>query len=384
LTVAEWIGWIALVWWVLMLAPVWYGLLVRRRLVDVPPLPGSAENLPWVSIIVPARDEGDHIESALRAMLSIDYPRLEVIAVDDRSTDGTGAAMDEVAGADPRCRVIHVRDLPAGWLGKNHANWLGARAAQGEYLLFTDGDVKMRPEILRHAMAHMLARRLDHLTLQPDTGKGAFWESVLLTYFILSFGVFTRASLARFRWARGAHVGIGAFNLVRRTAYEAIGTHERLRLEVADDVMLGKLLKQSGGRPDVLDGKPLLYVKWQTGVWGIIRGLEKNAFAGTRYSLPLTTAGVAFQLFVISVPFVLAVTGPAQIAWALFSGLSLVTYAGVAVRADHSPLVVLFFPVGGLLFAYTVARSAYVTLRDGGVRWRDTFYPLAELKRGMV
>ena len=125
---------------------MWYGLLRPRALRDVPPLPKDV-NAPLVSIIVPARDEADAIEPALRSMLALDYANYEVIAIDDRSIDGTGEIVDRLAAEDPRCRVLHIRTLPAGWLGKNHANWLGAREARGEYLLFTDGDVFFAPEI---------------------------------------------------------------------------------------------------------------------------------------------------------------------------------------------------------------------------------------------
>lgn len=377
-----WIGWAVAAWWVLLLWPVWFGLLQRRRLSDYPPMAPNTPGAPVVSIIVPARDEEQEIESALKSFLALDYPELEIIAIDDRSVDATGAIMDRIAATDPRCRVIHVTALPEGWLGKNHANWLGARAARGEFLLFTDGDVKLQPPTLRHAVQVMLDRRLDHLTLYPDTGEDAFWATALMAYFAMSFSIYTRAALARFRWARRAAVGIGAFNLVRRTAYEAIGAHRRLRFEVADDVMLARLLKQGGFRPDVMLGKPLLFVRWQTGVGGIIRGLEKNAFAGTRFSLPLATLGVLLNLLQgLAVP-VLAVTGPGQWLFAFIALTTTLSMLGVAVEAGYNPLIALCWPVGALLFAYTVARSTYLTLRSGGVSWRGTFYPLAALKAG--
>ncbi|MEP0845095.1 MAG: glycosyltransferase, partial [Phycisphaerae bacterium] len=262
--------------------------------------------------------------------------------------------------------------------------WLGARSASGDYLLFTDGDVKLRPEMLRRAMNVMLENRLDHLTLYPDAGRGSFWETVLMSYFVLMFSAFTRAALARFRWARRAAVGIGAFNLVKRSAYEAVGTHRRLRLEVADDVMLGRVIKQAGFRQDAMLGKPLVFVRWQTGVGGIIRGLEKNAFAGTRYSLPMALLGIAFTLAVgVALP-ILAVTGPGRVPLAIMAGSLTLTMLGVALEAGYNPLVALFWPMGAALFAFTIARSTYLTLRNGGITWRGTFYPLAMLKAGMT
>lgn len=379
-----WLGWLLLAMSVWMLWPVWLGLARRRYLIQTPPLPVDAGDAPLVSIIVPARDEEREIESALRGMLALDYPRYEIIAINDRSKDATGRIMEKVAADEPRCRVIQVEELPAGWLGKNHANWLGARVAAGEYLLFTDGDVKFRPEVLRHAIAHVREQGLDHLTLLPDPGRGSFWEGVLMTWFVLSFNLFTRAALVRYRWAKKAFVGIGAFNLVRRAAYEAIGTHERLRMEVADDVMLGKLLKTAGFKQDVLRGRPLVHVRWQTGVWGIIRGLEKNAFAGARYSVPHVAGGVLVNLIIAVLPLGLLLPWPlggiAAIMMAMFAG----TYLLVGREVGYGSAITLFYPMGAALFAYVLARSTYVTLRDGGITWRGTFYPLAELKRGMV
>jgi len=379
-----WLGYVLVAWTAVTLAPIWLGLLRPRRLADVPPLPEGTRDAPAVSIIIPARDEEREIESALTSMLRLDYPNLELIAVNDRSTDATGRIMDQVAAADSRCRVIHVTDLPPGWLGKNHANWLGARMARGEYLLFTDGDVKFAPTLLSRAMAHMRARRLDHLTLIPDPGRGSFWEGVLMSWFMLCFSLYTHASLARFRWARWAAVGIGAFNLVRREAYEAIGTHERLRMEVTDDVMLGRLIKRQGLAQDVLLGRPLLHVRWQDGAWGIVRGLEKNAFAGARFSVPKVVAAVLASIMVAALPVGLLLPWP----WWMVIGVVLMmlvaTYLWIGVEAGYSPLIAIFYPVGTLLFGYVLARSAFVALRDGGITWRGTFYPLAELKAGMV
>lgn len=383
MTIWSIIGWTALSVLVWRVWPVWLGVLLHRRILDVPPELGPGDP-PLVSIIVPARDEAEAIEAALRRLLALDYPRFEVIAIDDRSRDETGAIMDRIAAGDSRCRVIHLTELPPGWLGKNHANMLGASEARGDYLLFTDGDVLFEPTILQRAMRFMRERQLDHLVLFPRALALGFWESLLMTQFVILFGMLTRYSLVRFRWAKRAYVGVGAFNLMRREAYERIGTHERLRLEVADDLMLGKLVKVAGLRQDALDGSPLVSVQWQKGVTGIIRGLEKNAFAGVRYSAVLATLAILAQIFSATGPFVLAITGPARLPFAILSALLILTFVGVAVRSRYHAASVIFLPLGGLLFAWILARSTFVTLRDGGVTWRDTFYPLSELRRGMV
>lgn len=380
----SWIGWIMVAAFAWSAAPLWFGLLRKRALRDMPAFGPDDRDPPMVSVIVPSRDEAAAVEDGLRSLLSIDYPNYEVIAVDDRSTDGTGEIMERIAGTDPRCRVLHITELPPGWLGKNHANMEAARHARGDYLLFTDGDVVFRPAVLRHAVRFMRDHGLDHLALFPETPSSGFWQSVLMNRFVVLLTAWTRHPLARFRRLRRAYIGIGAFNLVRRSAYEAIGTHERLRMEVADDVMLGKLVKQAGFAQDVLEGRPLASVRWQTGMRGLIRGLEKNAFAGVRYSLFMATLAVLAMLFLAVVPPLLAVTGPARLPCAVLCLLMLATAAAAARLTRASLLSALLYPVGNILFAYVIARSTYVTLRDGGVTWRDTFYPLAELRKGKV
>jgi glycosyltransferase involved in cell wall biosynthesis len=142
---------------------------------------------PKVSVVVPARDEAERIEEALRSLARLDYPDLEVIAVDDRSGDGTGAIMDRIAAEQPRVEAMHITSLPEGWLGKCHAMHMGARRATGEILLFTDGDVVFSPDILRLAVRYLCGRRLDHLALMPGMIPGGYWEDAFKIYFAMVF-----------------------------------------------------------------------------------------------------------------------------------------------------------------------------------------------------
>ena len=384
MTTWDWIGWMLFAAFLWQLWPVWFGLIQLKRIDQFTPTGADDKGSPFVSIVVPARDEAAVLEPALRRMLALDYPNYEVIAIDDRSSDGTGEIMDRVAADEPSCRVIHVTELPPGWLGKNHANMLGAKAARGEYLLFTDADVLFDRPVLRHAIAAMGQRKLDHLVLLTEMIKGGFWESVLMCYFILMFTIATKFTLARYRWAKNAYVGVGAFNLVRRAVYDAFGGHERLRMEIADDVMVGRLVKQAGFVHEALLGMPLVRVKWQTGVRGIVRGLEKNAFAGTRYSIAFAIFAVLAQLVVIVAPPVLAVTGPARLPFAILGITTWLTLVASSWLSRYNPLVTLFYPVAAIIFCFTIARSMAITLKQGGVRWRDTFYPLKELRDGMA
>jgi glycosyltransferase involved in cell wall biosynthesis len=359
------------------------GFLRGSRLADR----GGAEPAParWpnVSVVVPARDEAERIEEALRSIARLDYPALEVIAVDDRSRDGTGAILDRVAAGEPRVRSLHIAELPEGWLGKCHAMQAGARLAEGELLLFTDGDVVFAPDTLRLAVRYLLARKLDHLALLPGLVPGGYWEDAAKSYFAMLFIVGVKA------WAAGTpsmeiYVGIGAFNLLRRTAYEAIGGHETLRLEVADDLMLGKRIKQAGFRQEALIASDHLRLRWQEGVGGFVRGLEKNGFAALGYSLPFLLLVTAFIFLFYAAPYlgVLSFRDARGSGYALSVLLMHGIYGYFASFQRNGWLLAPALPAAAMMYLYALWRSAWITLRQGGIRWRDSFYPLEALKRG--
>jgi hypothetical protein len=347
--------------------------------------PAADDDCPPISILFAARDEEEKLPAALATLMEIDYPRLEVIAVDDRSQDATGRILDEFAAAHPGLRVVHVTELPPGWLGKPHALQKAYEASSGEWLLFTDADVRFKADLLRRAIAMVKTGNLDHLTLLCDVEMIGFWETVLITFFGLGFHLGTepgRVSDAR----SSRYVGVGAFQLLRRSAYEASGTHRRLAMEVVDDMKLGKIVKQAGFRSCCGVAQDFVAVRWHAGVGNLVRGVTKNFFAGAGYSLGLVVVQLAGLMMMNVLPFVGVVFAHGWIR--LFCAIAVVIavcfQAGVAIVMRVSPLYALTHPLGGLLFCYMLLRSTVVTLWQGGIIWRDTFYPLEELKRGVV
>jgi hypothetical protein len=374
-------GWLLLAFWLRLLAPLWPTLLTRGLRSRAGAL-SAPSRWPLVSVIVPARNEGAAIERGLSSLLASDYPDFEMIAVDDRSEDSTGPVMDRLADADARMRVVHIRQLPPDWLGKNHAMHVGAQAARGEFLLFTDGDVLFEPDALRLSVAYAERKQLDHLCLTPDFIPGGYWENVLNTYFGMAFLAVTNPWLIPTPYPR-AYAGVGAFNLVRRSAYDRVGGHVRIRLDVMDDVHLGKMIKYAGLRQDLLLGGPALRVRWQHSLWGVIRGLEKNGFAAFRYSVLRLVGASLMVLTVLTLPHVGAIVlrgAPA----APYMAALVVMYGtfGFCGRLFGGGWRLLpMLPVGGCLLLFSFWRSAWIALREGGIRWRDTFYPLDVLKR---
>jgi glycosyltransferase involved in cell wall biosynthesis len=376
-------GWMIFAFWVAGVAPSLVSLL-WRSLDSVVPTLKTPITWPKVSIIVPARDEAGKIEAAMRSKLLIDYPDFELIAVDDRSQDETGAILDRLAAEDSRLCVIHLDSLPDDWLGKSHAMHVAASRAKGDFLLFTDADVFFAPDLLRKAVTLCEGQRLDHLTLAPHLECHGFFEEVLHAYFFVLLCIGAQPWLVRTPF-RMSYLGMGAFNMVRRTAYDHCGGHAAIRLDVLDDVKLGKLIKSNGLRQDALDAGGGLRVQWQESFFGVIRGLEKNGFAIFDYSLVkligYTAIVVLFNLF----PYAAIVIWPDVLGggW-LASVLFLHIATALTARLlGSSPVVSLGLPVAILALLYTMWRSAYLTLSRQGVRWRDTFYPLSLLRENV-
>lgn len=339
---------------------------------------------PMVSIIFAARDEGPNIEPALGSMLAQSYGQLEFIAVDDRSTDDTGAVLDRMAARDPRMRVVHVTELPPGWLGKNHALHAGAAMANGEYLLFTDADIVFDRDAVARAIPFLESRGVDHLTLGPKIDSPSPLLELAVTYFTLGFFLMFRPWLVQDP-NRSEHIGVGAFNLVRAPLYRAFGGHSRIALRPDDDIKLGRMVKLSGGRQMVANGISAIRVRWYSTVPELVRGLRKNAFAGMRYSVALTVVSVAMQLFNIW-PFIALFVTTGAVWWLNLVAclMFMMLYAAIAIGNRGRVWLAIGYPVASAIFAYILIDATWRTLRRGGIEWRGTFYPLAALKANDV
>ncbi|PYY08831.1 MAG: family 2 glycosyl transferase [Acidobacteria bacterium] len=343
---------------------------------------------PRVSIIIPACNEEADIEQTLIQLLALDYDNYEVIAVNDRSTDRTGEIADRVA-ATPEARgllhVIHIRQLPGGWLGKTHAMWTAGKHATGDWLLFTDADVLFKPDSLRRALAYAETVNADHVVLFPRMIMKQAGERMMIAFFQTLF-VFGHRPWKVADPGADDHMGVGAFNLIRRSVYEAVGTYEKLRLEVLDDMKLGKVVKQAGYRQRNVFGEDLISLYWAKGTFGVVNNLSKNFFAVLSFQWPRALLSCGALAFLNLMPFVgvWIAPGGARLPYALALGSMFLIYVGMSWKSSIPPYYFVLHPVSTALFAYAVLRSMYLTLAQGGVVWRGTKYPLEELKRGIV
>ncbi len=348
-------------------------------------VPSRDSDCPRISLIFAALNEEEKLPAALATLIAIDYPNLEIIAVDDRSQDATPRILDDFASVHPRLKVVHIKALPPDWLGKPHALQKAYEVSTGEWLLFTDADVRFQPDTLRRCATMLRFRNLDHLVLFIGMEMVGFWEKVIVSFFGMSFNLAIQPHRVTNPYSR-AYVGVGAFQMARRFAYEACGTHRRLALEVLDDVKLGKILKLDGFRSGVAFAPDFVSVRWHAGFKNLIRGVEKNFFAGAQFKLSRVALQIA-ALFTFNVaPLFGVVFGHGWVR--LIAGAALMIPLGFLMVVDTVmgilPIYAFTLPLAAIIFIYMLARSTAITLKQGGIFWRGTFYPLGKLRRGAV
>jgi Glycosyl transferase family 2 len=350
------------------------------------PAPAGLDGLPTsavrCSVIVAARDEEVRLEATVGHLLAQQHVALEVIVVDDRSTDATGDILRRLASEDTRVRATRVEHLPDGWLGKCHACHVGASLATGDWLLFTDADCWLQPDVIARALRVAARDAADHITLTP----GVAAETLGAKAWHLAF----LGSLANWmsgvnRDRPGAHLGIGAFNLVSRSAYRGCGGYEALRLTIVDDIKLGLLLHRAGRRTRAFLGGPDVECHWGTTVPRMIKIMEKNYFAAVDFRIaPVVMGAIVFTLILGTCILGLWTRSAAGIAAGLAPWSLALPAAIFARRLGWSPASAAITPLLYPVLFFAVVNSAVVTLRQGGVRWRDTFYSLGTLRRGNV
>ncbi|MEQ8280305.1 MAG: glycosyltransferase [Deltaproteobacteria bacterium] len=331
--------------------------------------PPDPDVWPTVSVVIAARDEIDGIEAAIQSRLADDYPALRIIIVDDRSTDGTSAVADRLA-EDPRVTAVHVDALPDGWLGKVHAMHRGIEAARGEWILLSDADVHLEPGALRTVVAHAEANGIDHVGVLPTVWpKGVVFDAVLAA-FVRLMSVATLVT----------PIGVGAFNLVRRRAYDASPGMPALRMEVGDDVELARLLVRSGAKSVGLNGRRVVHLEFYRSLRSMAKHMEKVAGIQGGHPLGLVVASCVFALVEIA-PFVGALFEPWRVPSLAIGAFVLLTSV-VMNRAFAQPgPAALLSPFGALIGAAFLARAGLLALWRGGIEWRGTFYPQSTLQR---
>ena len=396
----EWLGLGSVAVWAVTAVVLRRAAAAALWLEETPPLEDEA--CPSLSIVLAACNEGPDVEETFRSVLASDYPNLDVIAVEDRSTDNTGAILDRMAAGNPRLRVIHITELPPGWMGKSHALWVGSQASAADFVLFTDVGVQYAPDLLRRTMAAVRARQADHIVVIPRVIRFGFWEHLLFSYYDRLLYHFFRRSWQVERPESHAYVGAGAFNLLRRSTYESFGGHQALATDFMEDVRIGKFVKRAGGKQMMAVGGSLLRKRWLSGLRGIVRGLTKNIFAGLDYRWDRVFAATSLLAPTHILPAVGVFRGTSfsRGCFAVTLGLMVVT---ADTRTGQTPggrsgwdlegesagqqssyaeaACGLGYPLAASIFLYILWQAALRAQIRGAVEWRGTRYRLGDLKQ---
>lgn len=359
---------IVLVAWLFTLFNTLLNLLLLPRLRADAAMVG-----PLVSVIIPARNEEENIERTVRAFLAQTYEALEVIVVDDASTDATAHILDRIASEDRRLRVISGAALPAGWLGKPWALHQGSVVASGEILIFVDADIVYAPPAIAGAVAELHRSGTAMVTLFPDMVMSSFWERVampqlaIVAYSFLPTWLSSRTTTVRLA------IGGGTGNMMRRLDYDAVGGHEGLRDAVVDDVAIARKIRRSGRRTTVVRAEHLISVRMYAGGRAVIEGFTKNTFAVFNRSYFWTIAfailGVAFHVM----PYMLAATGSvlSLVTVGIITVTRLFLFGSLRYRLDYAvwahPFMVLFW-------TWISLRSMWITGVRKQLAWRGRAY----------
>jgi glycosyltransferase involved in cell wall biosynthesis len=377
--------WVALAWivaaaWAWKASEVWVGLPKVPDLLaaewDEAPATG-----PSLTVIVPALNEAKDVGDCLNSLLTQEYAPIRILAVNDRSTDATGAVMDSIAALHPgRIEVLHIKELPDGWLGKTHAMALAASMSESDFLLFTDADVFFRPDALRRSMAYAVASKADHLVTMPTLVIKRWDEAALLSFFQVGAMWASRPWKVADPKAKRDAIGVGAFNLMRRDAYVRAGGFEALRMEIIEDLGMARRIKSLGMRQRIVYGLGLVSVHWAPGALGVVKTVTKNIFSAFRFRVSLLFGACIWIFFFYVLP-VIVITPRLAVPALITAGAIAATYVATRRQSGISAWNALLAPFAALLMIYTLLHSMLTTLRQGGVVWRGTFYPLAELKK---
>lgn len=382
--------------WILSIAWVWQALVVflgMRRLVDLSETDVTSldnavsENGYHLTVIVPACNEEQQIRATLDSLISATGVRLQIVVVDDRSTDGTGEILDRFA-AECRCSgsqhsvdVLHIDTLPDGWLGKTYAMQRASELAQAPWILFTDADMVFAPEALERALSCALRMRSDHFVLLPTLICNSILESAMTS------SIHALSQWITHHWKVSEpdakdFIGVGGFNMIRTEVFRSLGGFAPIRMEVIEDMSLGWMVKRAGYRSTFVVGPGLVKIRWIEGAFGVTRNIEKNGFSLFRYRAWLCMLACVGLLVDIVVPLGAIAMG----GWALAAGLTTHLALGFIFYANRklnrlNPIAVVLFAPCAAIICFGFARSMVLTLKNKGIRWRGTQYPLSDLRQ---
>ncbi|GAB4494239.1 MAG: glycosyltransferase family 2 protein [Anaerolineales bacterium] len=344
---------------------------------------------PLVSLIVPARNEEKNIRRCVQSLLAQDYPHLQILVVDDRSTDSTSVILAELAAQDSRLVILAGRDLPAGWAGKPHALYQAANAATGEWLLFVDADTFLHPNAVSAALASAQKTGADLYTVMTEQITGSFWERVVMPLVMTALSVGFSPRRVNDPSTRDA-IANGQFILIKRSVYDAIGGHEKLKNQIVEDKAISEQVKWNGYRLIVADGRGIAQTRMYTDLPSMWEGWTKNIYLGLADKPAMLLLGAFGAFLALMAALFMPVWPLLGLLW-YFNGGGWMAL-GVVLEAFVVWAVLLYFrlrvnaqmgiprwyafttPLGAGVFAAMMFTSAWKVLSGQGVTWKGRSY----------
>ncbi|MCP5047544.1 MAG: glycosyltransferase [bacterium] len=342
-------------------------------------------NPPKISVIIPACNEAETLESSMQSRLQDTYPNLEFILIDDRSHDGTRDIARRIAERDQRVKLVCIDELPKGWLGKVHALHRGVRESSGDWLLFSDADVHFKPGTMNLVMNYCQTHQLAHLSVLPEFYPAGLWVDMAVSVFIKALLVVGRSWKIKDPNSR-ASAGAGAFNFVRRGALEQTKGFEWLKMEVIDDLTLGQMIKRAGFHSDMVNGRGVVGLHWYSNFRDMKTGVGRALFAGIGNFRPTQLLILGSAAYVIDMmPYVALIPMGIpylQAVGAAVTLLALWVSVKTARLTNIGTLPALLLPIGNTIVFILTIRAGIVGAIKGGITWRGTFYASKELRKG--
>jgi len=355
-------------------------------IIEIKPAPTAA---PLISICIPARNEENNIRNSVESALGQDYPNIEVIVLDDRSTDSTLTQLAEIAARDSRLVPINGTDLPAGWAGKPFALFQASAAARGEWLCFVDADTFLAPQAISSCYAKALETEADMFTTMNEQILGSFWEKVIMPLVMTALSVGFSPRKVNDPTTRDA-IANGQFIMIRRTVYDAIGGHEKVKDQIVEDKAISEQVKWNGHHLVVADGSQVIRTRMYTNLPSMWEGWTKNIYLGLRdHPSMLMLGAFGATLALIAALFLpiwpllginwylnggkwlaVAVTIEALIIWASVIYARARVARGMRISAWYA----LTTPLGAGIFAAMMLTSAWKVISGQGVTWRGRTY----------
>lgn len=372
----------ALPWLVVPAFVLWRGR-DSRWLSDYPEAPQL--DAPQVTIVIPARNEASNIARCVRSVLTSTYPALEIIVVDDRSSDDTGDITREIGREDHRVRVIEARPLPAGWFGKQWACAEGAAASASELVCFTDADTQHAPDLMARSVHALVDSNADMLSVAARQEMHTFWERTIqpLVFFML-FARYGGTEVVNRTQTPTNKIANGQFMLFRRAAYEEMGGHASVRDTVAEDLALAQRVCSLGRHGILILGLDQLSTRMYTNLGELVSGWMKNIYAGGRMAVPGGIAGRFLFPIALLIPPIMMIAPAIALALAPFASSGVLAWASAATAftlawwafvygfaLKMSPAYAFAFPLGATVLVYIVLRAI---ARGSRVRWKDRDY----------